>query len=71
MFSAYGDVAAFGAYGTKIGSAALMDVTAPVVVLGLIVAALAATRALSLLQRRRSHTVHPTPVPRPSFRVAA
>jgi len=71
MFNAYGDVAALGAYGTKVGSAALMDVTAPVVVLGLVVAALVATRVVSLLQRRRSPALHPTPLPEPSLRVAA
>lgn len=72
MFSAYGDVAAFGAYGTKIGSAALMDVTAPVVVLGLIAAAMLAVRVFAVLQSRRSQpTVHPTTLPRPSLRIAA
>jgi len=71
MFSAYGDVTALGAYGTQVGSAVLMDVTAPVVALGLVVAAIAVARVVTLWQRRRSSTMQPATLSRPTLRVAA
>jgi drug/metabolite transporter (DMT)-like permease len=71
MFGTYGDVATFSAYGTKVGSAALMDATVPVVILALAVAAVVAVRVVTLLQRRHSSTLQPASLPSPSLRVAA